>query len=190
MLRGEFCSGVIALATAASSPMSPRSVDHCDINPTVPFGRPLEFGGDALDGPYFDLKAYRGYAMWITMFATWCPPCNDEQPMIVDAARRYYDSGLRVVGIFSDDPDDRVREYRKKYGIAYPLVRDQSYALSRILEGRTKAGPEYPSHLFLTAWGTLYCYVASEIDARTADYKIGKLLTTVSSPLPPSPAAT
>ncbi len=63
--------------------------------------------------PLIDLAGYkqmvashRGKALMVTFWATWCEPCRDEYPMIVDLAKKYAPQGLVVVGISLDETSD------------------------------------------------------------------------------------
>ncbi len=70
----------------------------------------VEKAGADASLPAIDLSAYkaivagnRGGALMVTFWATWCEPCRDEFPMIVDLAKKYGPQGLTVVGINLDD---------------------------------------------------------------------------------------
>jgi thiol-disulfide isomerase/thioredoxin len=52
-----------------------------------------------LDGKPTRLADLRGKAVWINFWASWCPPCQQETPIIRDLAERYRAAGLVVVGI-------------------------------------------------------------------------------------------
>jgi hypothetical protein len=54
----------------------------CNLNGVLPTNAPLDLKMRALDGPDLDLQAYRGYAVWINIFAT----TNDEQPTVAQLA--------------------------------------------------------------------------------------------------------
>ena len=110
-LHGATAATIGALAPKPSSSQSPSGnpLDLCEDNPAIPYNRPVGLQMRVLDGPDFDLMKYRGYAVWINIFATWCPPCNHEQAGVVSLAQKYYDRGLRVVGLDYMESDDTVR---------------------------------------------------------------------------------
>ena len=78
-----------------------------------------------LDGNPVRLEDLRGKAVWLNFFATWCPPCQGETPILRDLAERYqlpYTIGFdgsghvfhqyRVYALptqFFIDPDGRIR---------------------------------------------------------------------------------
>ncbi|MGH9716973.1 MAG: TlpA family protein disulfide reductase [Candidatus Acidiferrales bacterium] len=52
------------------------------------------------------VASYHGKALMVTFWATWCEPCRDEYPMIVDLAKKYAPQGLAVVGVSLDENSD------------------------------------------------------------------------------------
>jgi thiol-disulfide isomerase/thioredoxin len=65
---------------------------------------------ERLDGPEFRLSASRGAVVFINVFASWCPPCNTEQPDLVDFARdhRSDTAVMRQVQDFLSDRERRI----------------------------------------------------------------------------------
>lgn len=52
------------------------------------------------------LSRYHGKPLVVNFWATWCEPCRDEYPMIVDLAKQFKSQGVEVVGIDMDDQSD------------------------------------------------------------------------------------
>jgi peroxiredoxin len=80
-----------------------------------------------LDGQPIRLADLRGKAVWINFWASWCPPCQQETPIIRAMAARYRDAGLAVVGIAVQEtsPDD-IRAYAERYDLDYTIGFDAS----------------------------------------------------------------
>lgn len=75
-----------------------------------------------LDGNVVSTAALRGKVVLINFWATWCPPCRQEIPELIDLANRYKD-GLQVVGISMDDADAaQVKDFATRMGMNYPVV--------------------------------------------------------------------
>src|SRR5512143_2084249 len=50
-----------------------------------------------LDGQPIRLADLRGRPVWINFFATWCPPCQEETPVLRDAFAAHAADGLALV---------------------------------------------------------------------------------------------
>lgn len=80
-----------------------------------------------LDGQPIRLADLRGKAVWVNFWASWCPPCQQETPVIREMAERYRDAGLVVVAIAVQEtsPDD-IRAYAERYDLDYTIGFDAS----------------------------------------------------------------
>lgn len=69
------------------------------------------------------LSDYRGKVVVLDFYATWCEPCRDEIPRLVQLQKDYGASGLQVIGlnVGGDDDRDKVPAFAKEFGIDYPL---------------------------------------------------------------------
>lgn len=57
----------------------------------------------------------------INFWATWCAPCREEIPLLVDLQREYTGQGVTVLGIAMDEPG-AVREFSEEFNINYPVL--------------------------------------------------------------------
>ncbi|MFZ0521676.1 MAG: TlpA disulfide reductase family protein [Candidatus Acidiferrales bacterium] len=75
-----------------------------------------------LDGNAVSTAAWKGKVVLINFWATWCPPCRAEIPVLIDLANRYKDR-LQIVGVSVDEegPQD-VKKFAEHFGINYPIV--------------------------------------------------------------------
>jgi thiol-disulfide isomerase/thioredoxin len=73
------------------------------------------------------LAKYRGKPVLVTFWATWCEPCRDEYPMIVELAKQYASQGLAVFGVSLDDDADThlVRHFLAKNQPGFPNYRQK-----------------------------------------------------------------
>ena len=66
---------------------------------------------------------YRGKAVILNFFATWCPPCRSEIPYFIELLDEYAGKGLAVIGISLDQGGpDKLRDFVKDMGIDYPIL--------------------------------------------------------------------
>jgi peroxiredoxin len=77
-----------------------------------------------LAGHQVRLRDYRGRAVLINFWATWCAPCQLEMPWFIDLQRRYAAKGFVVIGIDKDYPEDlpKVPGFARKMGLNYPVL--------------------------------------------------------------------
>ena len=77
------------------------------------------FGG----GPDVDLSSLRG-PLVLNFWATWCPPCRDEMPVLQAFHERYGDR-VAVIGVDYNDPQpERAMQLVAETGVTYPLLAD------------------------------------------------------------------
>ena len=74
-----------------------------------------------INGLPVSTAAYKGKVVLINFWATWCPPCRAEVPVLIDLANRYKDR-VQIVGVSLDDGPDEVKSFVKETGINYPVV--------------------------------------------------------------------
>jgi len=189
ILRGEFLrltlgalsTGAVASPTPSPGPSaSPDPWDMCDDTGSLPWDRPLGLKMRALDGPDFDLVAYRGKAVMINVFATWCGPCNDEMPHVVEAARDFQSRGFEVVGVDDREPDNTVRAFRKQFGISFPIAMDPNGRVVQSLEvGRAYTAGALPYTFFIAPNGYLYCMRRGRMGRDELRYRVTHFLDAI-----------
>jgi peroxiredoxin len=82
-----------------------------------------EFDLSSVDGKPVKLSDYRGKAVLVNFWATWCGPCKIEMPWFVDLQNKYRDQGLQVIGISMDDEGkDQVKKFADQMGLNYVVV--------------------------------------------------------------------
>ena len=167
--RDPAVPGVVAPSPEPASPTSASAQSGASATPkptpkphvhgangvtSLPERRPIAWKMEVLDGPPFDLGAYRGKVVFINIFATWCGPCRAEQPAVVKFAEKYPDDTV-VIGMDYEEQDDNVRAYRKKFEIPYPIAMDRH---GRVLAGVYAGGQLiFPMTIVFRPDGTLSC---------------------------------
>ncbi|MCA1713147.1 MAG: TlpA family protein disulfide reductase [Actinobacteria bacterium] len=89
-----------------------------------------------------------GKPVLLNVWGSWCPPCVEEIPALVDLQRKA-GSRLQVVGVSTEDPQAAALTFARQYGMRYPSVIDDD---GRILRAY-RPGP--PVTLFLDPAGHL-----------------------------------
>ncbi|HVT29128.1 MAG TPA: TlpA disulfide reductase family protein [Lacipirellulaceae bacterium] len=85
-------------------------------------GKPLELEGTLLDGAKLDWSAYRGKVVLVDFFASFCQPCREEVPNILENYRAYHDKGFDVVGVNLDTDPHLAHEYMDQTGFHFPTI--------------------------------------------------------------------
>lgn len=104
---------------ATAAPGSVPRANGCDAKASP---ANLDFVLTDMHGQRVSLAAFKGKALVINFWATWCPPCKGEIPALVELQKKYADAGLVVLGVSTDDPPEALREFAKAYEINYPVL--------------------------------------------------------------------
>ena len=78
-----------------------------------------------LEGRSRSLSEFDGKVRLVNFWATWCPPCVRELPMLGQLQYRLRDRGLVIIGI-SDEPAEQVRPFVKRYAAEFLHLLDHS----------------------------------------------------------------
>jgi peroxiredoxin len=82
-----------------------------------------DFSLASLDGKTLKLSDFRGKAVLLNFWATWCEPCKIEMPWFVDLQKKYGPEGLQVLGVAMDDASPKeIADFTQKMGVNYPVV--------------------------------------------------------------------
>lgn len=74
-------------------------------------------------GQPVSLDNYRNHVLIIDFFATWCHPCRQSVPHLVDLTRKYGKQGLQVLGLSADENGERfVKTFADEFQVNYPLA--------------------------------------------------------------------
>ncbi len=70
------------------------------------------------------LSQFRGQVVVLNFWATWCPPCVEEMPSLVEMQRRMKAKGVTVVAVSIDVDENAYRQFVKDHGVNLLTVRD------------------------------------------------------------------
>ena len=78
------------------------------------------------------LQDFRGKILVLNFWATWCPPCVEEMPSLVQMQQRLKDRGITVVGVSVDADGDAYHRFLKDHKIDFLTVRDPDMKSSNL----------------------------------------------------------
>ncbi len=82
-----------------------------------------DFSLESLDGKTTRLSDFRGKAVLLNFWATWCGPCKIEMPWFVDFQKQYGSQGLQIVGVAMDDASkEDIGKFARDMGVNYPIL--------------------------------------------------------------------
>jgi len=82
-----------------------------------------DFSLESLEGKTMRLSDFRGKAVLLNFWATWCGPCKIEMPWFVELQQKYGSQGLQVVGVAMDDASkEDIAKFAKEMGVNYPVL--------------------------------------------------------------------
>jgi thiol-disulfide isomerase/thioredoxin len=93
----------------------------------------------------------------VHLWATWCPPCREEFPLVVELSHKYRDDGLKVLLVSADSANNlvEVQEFLARHGVDEPtLIKAQNDQAFLAELGGTWQG-QLPASLFFDGDGTL-----------------------------------
>lgn len=74
------------------------------------------------DGRTLTSEQLRGKVVLINYWATWCPYCLKEMPVIEEFWQDHRGKGFEVLAVSVDDPAPKVAQYMKDHGYAFPAA--------------------------------------------------------------------
>ena len=136
--------------------------------------RAPEFNLRTVDGKKVSLSDYKGKAVLINFWATWCAPCKIEMPWLVALRSQYAPQGFEILGVNEDDagtPRAKLAKFGQEQGLNYPLlVGDDSMS-------RKYGGVEFlPTSFFVGRDGKVVSETAGLVSKDEVEASIKKAL--------------
>ena len=112
-------TGILQVTLAASLLTIPGTVDAAP-RP----GQPApNFKVISTTGQTISQENYRGHVLILDFFATWCQPCRQSIPHLVEMNRKFGRQGLQILGLSVDEEGERtVKTFTDEFRVNYPLA--------------------------------------------------------------------
>ena len=128
-----------------------------------------QFTGVALDAKSVSLPALMGQPVVVNLWATWCPPCRREMPVLMEAQKAHPD--VRFVYVNQGEKPEAVLRYVQQIGMSpESVVLDAEESLSRMVQQRA-----LPTTLFFNAQGKQVAVRSGELSTATLTQHIEQI---------------
>jgi cytochrome c biogenesis protein CcmG/thiol:disulfide interchange protein DsbE len=136
-------------------------------------GKPApEFTLEDLSGKKVSLTSYKGKAVLLNFWATWCGPCRIETPWLIELRNQYAGQGFEILGVSADDIDrgDPAKLSQEKQEIAR-FVQQMRMNYPVLIDGDSLSKPyggldALPASFFVDRNGTV---VAAQLGLTSKD---------------------
>ncbi len=109
------------LLTALLLPLCASAAGKQTLTPVPGLPPAPDFTLQDVDGKTWRLSELRGRPVIVNFWATWCPPCIAELPLLNTFYRENVDKGWQVLGIAVDQPS-AVRTFLGKLPLEFPVA--------------------------------------------------------------------
>lgn len=109
------------------------------VEPVAPPGHPFpyDFAPLDLDGGTVPLLRWQGQPVLINLWATWCGPCIEELPALVELYAEWQPRGLVMLGIAVEDLPAKVKATAQARGMGWTLLQSSAGPTSQAFQADT-----------------------------------------------------
>ena len=91
-----------------------------------------DFTLTSLEGVKYTLSDLKGKVVFVNLWATWCPPCRQELPSMVQFYDMFQKKDLEILSVSEDADMAAVKEFVNKYRISFPVLIDDRKDVYRL----------------------------------------------------------
>ncbi len=88
------------------------------------------FSVTASNGQTITPEKFGGKLLIVNFWATWCPPCIEETPSLIELHNRFASRGLVVLGISVDKNEKAYQNFLKRFSLPYLTFRDPEQVIN------------------------------------------------------------
>lgn len=126
-------AGLLLLAACSSTP---EETPETEATPEE-FVAGLDFAARDLAGDDVHFASLRGDLVLMNFWASWCPPCQEEMPVLQAYYEEHADEDFVLLGMNVSDQPEAIAEVIERFGLTFPIWRDP---LGDIMMGMNVSG--------------------------------------------------
>ncbi|GFN30603.1 redoxin domain-containing protein [Paenibacillus xylaniclasticus] len=124
-----------------------------------------------LQGEQHQLSGYKGKAVVLNFWGSFCPPCVKEMPEFERQYEKWKGEPFEILAVNLSEGDLTVNNFVKDFDLSYPILRDSN----RMIERRYGL-EQYPSTFFIKPDGTIMDIFVGGMTEQDIDERIERLL--------------
>jgi peroxiredoxin len=176
----ENVSAAVPPVLSSSTPATQSSDSPAPVPAAVSAGpqvgdQPPDFNLDTIDGATVSLADLADQSVILNFWATWCPPCREELPML-EAIRS---DEVTILAIAVREPPEKVSAFAADLGLDLPILLDPGGKVSEIYQVRG-----LPTSLFVDRNGVVAARHIGPLDQEALAGYLELLMTAAPSPTP------
>ena len=82
------------------------------------------------EGQAIKLADWQGRILVVNFWATWCPPCVNEMPLLQEVYNNRKGEGIEVIGINYNEDYERVKKFISEKGVVFTILIDSDLKVS------------------------------------------------------------
>ena len=179
-MRADRMLCFLALATVlVTRPAIFQAQTKIDVKADAEIGAKLgqlspDFTLKTVAGTTVTLSELKGHPVVINFWASWCPPCRVEMPLLVAAYQAHREAGLEVLAVNMTDQDGKkdMRKFVAEFAMPFQVALDEKGRI-RKLYGLIA----YPTTVFVGSDGIVRVVHSGPISGLTLDRNLAEILT-------------
>ncbi len=115
-------TGLIGCSNASATKLEPPAGGYPPAPPNL-----MQATLKKMDETPFKLEDYKGKVILVNVWATWCGPCRQEIPELIDLQNSHQSKGFEIIGLNLDSSEDsnEIKTFEKEMKINYLIARGE-----------------------------------------------------------------
>ena len=119
-------SGLIMTGCTSSTPPASTPAEGIEVGKLAP-----DFQLPGLDGQMVSLGDFRGKAVLLNFWATWCGPCRAEMPFLQQVHEERSGEGVVILAVNIGESQSEVEEFMENFGLSFLMLLDADEEVAR-----------------------------------------------------------